>query len=106
MSIVIDKSIKESAGSCGNSRFGCWVCTVVTEDKALTGFIQSGHDWMKPLLDFRNWLTSIRDDRTKRMKYRMNGQIYFRDVKISRLQRRRSVFLPKKSGEKRHNIPI
>ena len=25
--------------SCGNSRFGCWICTVVKEDKSLTGFI-------------------------------------------------------------------
>ncbi|MFF5996528.1 DNA phosphorothioation system sulfurtransferase DndC [Lysinibacillus sp. KU-BSD001] len=96
--LVIDKNIKESAGSCGNSRFGCWVCTVVTEDKALTGFIQSGHDWMKPLLDFRNWLTTIRDDRTKRMKYRMNGQIYFRDVKIVEEDNIRWLIIPKKSG--------
>lgn len=29
--------------SCGNSRFGCWVCTVVKEDKSLNGFIKSGH---------------------------------------------------------------
>ena len=27
--------------SCGNSRFGCWVCTVVKEDKSLNGFIKS-----------------------------------------------------------------
>lgn len=78
--LVVDKTIKETAGSCGNSRFGCWVCTIVNEDKALTGFIQSGHDWMKPLLNFRNWLTEIRDDRSMRMKYRMNGQVYFNQV--------------------------
>ncbi|MGE7988529.1 DNA phosphorothioation system sulfurtransferase DndC [Lysinibacillus fusiformis] len=104
--LVIDKSIKESAGSCGNSRFGCWVCTVVTEDKALTGFIQSGHDWMKPLLDFRNWLTAIRDDRTKRMKYRMNGQIYFREVKVDEINGVPHVMIPKKSGRKAVNVPL
>ena len=104
--LVIDKNIKESAGSCGNSRFGCWVCTVVTEDKALTGFIQSGHDWMKPLLDFRNWLTTIRDDRTKRMKYRMNGQIYFRDVKIVDYQGELHVAIPKKSGRPASRVPV
>lgn len=104
--LVIDKNIKESAGSCGNSRFGCWVCTVVSEDKALTGFIQSGHDWMKPLLDFRNWLTTIRDDRTKRMKYRMNGQIYFRDVKIADHNGKPHVFVPKKSGRNAAQIPV
>lgn len=104
--LVIDKSIKESAGSCGNSRFGCWVCTVVTEDKALTGFIQSGHDWMKPLLDFRNWLTSIRDKRDKRMKYRMNGQIYFRDVRIIVKDGEKFVAIPKKSSRKATDIPL
>ncbi len=50
--LVIDKSTP----SCGNSRFGCWTCTVVTQDKALHGLIESGDTWMQPLLDFRNML--------------------------------------------------
>ena len=75
--LIVDKDIKESAGSCGNSRFGCWTCTVVKEDKALIGFIESGEDWMKPLLKFRNWLSDIRDNRDYREKHRMNGSIYF-----------------------------
>lgn len=104
--LVIDKNIKESAGSCGNSRFGCWVCTVVTEDKALTGFIQSGHDWMKPLLDFRNWLTTIRDDRTKRMKYRMKGQVYFTDVKVKEIDGVAHVIIPKKSGRSASQVKL
>lgn len=104
--LVVDKTIKESAGSCGNSRFGCWVCTVVNEDKALSGFIQSGHDWMKPLLDFRNWLASIRDDRTRRMKYRMNGQVYFKDVKIEEVDGVPHVLIPKKSSRPKRYIPL
>ena len=48
--------IDTNTPSCGNSRFGCWTCTVVSEDKALHGLIQSGETWMKPLLDFRNKL--------------------------------------------------
>lgn len=104
--LVVDKSIKESAGSCGNSRFGCWVCTVVNEDKALNGFIESGSSWLRPLLEFRNWLTSIRDDRTKRMKYRKNGQIYFLDVKVEKLNDKDHVIIPKKSGRQRQAIPL
>ncbi|BAN34916.1 hypothetical protein SCD_n01080 [Sulfuricella denitrificans skB26] len=46
--------IDTSTPSCGNSRFGCWVCTVVTKDKAMDGLIESGHDWLKPLQRFRN----------------------------------------------------
>ena len=54
--LVIDKSTP----SCGNSRFGCWTCTVVTDEKALHGLIESGADWMKPLLAFRNKLYQSR----------------------------------------------
>lgn len=62
--------------SCGNSRFGCWVCTVVKEDKSLNGFIRSGHRELIPLAEFRAWLMSIRDDEDKREKKRRNGTIY------------------------------
>ena len=50
--IVIDTSTP----SCGNSRFGCWTCTVVTEDKAMESLVEQGEEWMKPLLEFRNLL--------------------------------------------------
>ena len=50
--LVIDKSTP----SCGNSRFGCWTCTVVTQDKAIHGLIESGVTWMEPLLQIRNYL--------------------------------------------------
>lgn len=46
--------IDTSTPSCGNSRFGCWVCTVVTKDKAMDGLIDSGHQWLIPLQAFRN----------------------------------------------------
>jgi len=42
--------------SCGNSRFGCWTCTVVTKDRAIEGLIESGETWMKRLKSLRNWL--------------------------------------------------
>ena len=60
--------------SCGNSRFGCWVCTVVKEDKSLNGFIKSGHRELIPLAEFRSWLMSIRDNEEYREKKRRNGQ--------------------------------
>jgi DNA sulfur modification protein DndC len=50
--------IDTSTPSCGNSRFGCWTCTVVTKDKAIEGLIESGETWMQPILDFRNELYS------------------------------------------------
>jgi DNA sulfur modification protein DndC len=48
--------IDTSTPSCGNSRFGCWTCTVVTKDKAIEGLIETGETWMQPILDFRNEL--------------------------------------------------
>ena len=44
----------DSHRSCGQSRFGCWVCTVVKEDKSMSALIKNGIKWMQPLLDFRN----------------------------------------------------
>lgn len=62
--------------SCGNSRFGCWVCTVVKEDKSLNGFIKSGHRELIPLAEFRTWLMNIRNKDEYREKRRRNGTVY------------------------------
>jgi DNA sulfur modification protein DndC len=66
--------IDNTTPSCGNSRFGCWTCTVVDLDKSMTHMVANGEDWMKPLLDFRNWLKEIRDEKSRRMKIRRTGQ--------------------------------
>lgn len=71
--------------SCGNSRFGCWICTVVKEDKSLTGFIKSGEEWLAPLLEFREWLLSIRDKHDFRMQYRRDGNHYYRKVYLKNI---------------------
>ncbi len=62
--------------SCGNSRFGCWVCPVVKEDKSLNGFIKSGHRELIPLANFRKWLMDIREIDRYREKRRRNGTVY------------------------------
>ena len=62
--------------SCGNSRFGCWVCTVVKDDKSLNGFIRSGHRELIPLAEFRIWIMGIRDKDEYREKKRRNGTVY------------------------------
>ena len=70
--------VDETTPSCGNSRFGCWTCTVVTKDKAMEGLIDSGEDWMEPLLDFRDFLASTQNPEKKpeiREHRRRNGQI-------------------------------
>ncbi len=64
----------DSHRSCGQSRFGCWICTVVKEDKSMSSLINSGVVWMKPLLDFRNRLVENRNVSELRCDTRRNGQ--------------------------------
>lgn len=67
--------IDATTPSCGNSRFGCWVCTVVEQDRAVEGFIESGSDNLRPLLRFRSFLKEARSKREWREKVRKNGQL-------------------------------
>lgn len=80
--LIIDKETKQHT-TCGNSRFGCWVCTVVSKDKSLTSFINKGEEWLIPLLNYRNWLYSIRDNESMRMRRRQDGSIYFSKISVN-----------------------
>lgn len=64
--------IDTTTPSCGNSRFGCWVCTVARRDTSMEALIDNGEDWMEPLLDFREWLVATTEPERKRE---------FRDIK-------------------------
>jgi len=61
--------IDTSTPSCGNSRFGCWVCTVASRDLSMEALIDSGEEWMEPLLEFRDWLSKTTDPEHK-LEYR------------------------------------
>lgn len=68
--------VDTSTPSCGSSRFGCWVCTMVSQDKSMEAMIQNDEEkeWMQPLLDIRNEL-DIKDDRPKRDFRRIYGRV-------------------------------
>lgn len=68
--------VDASTPSCGDSRFGCWVCTLVDKDKSMSAMIQNDEEkeWMLPLLELRNEL-DIADDRHLRDFRRMNGTV-------------------------------
>ncbi|MBR9766279.1 MAG: DNA phosphorothioation system sulfurtransferase DndC [Rhodobacteraceae bacterium] len=72
---------KEDAPSCGttSSRFGCWTCTVVEKDRSLEGFVEAGYAEFTPLLDFRDWLASIRNQKERRQARRRDGRITITD---------------------------
>jgi DNA sulfur modification protein DndC len=77
--------VDSSTPSCGDTRFGCWVCTLVDKDKSMTAMIQNDQEkeWMMPLLELRNALDfrNGRDgedemtDRHLRDFRRMNGAL-------------------------------
>ncbi|PGE95004.1 DNA phosphorothioation system sulfurtransferase DndC, partial [Bacillus toyonensis] len=68
-------------------------CTVVKKDKALAGFIDNGEEWLKPLLEFRNWLSEIRDVREYRQKTRMNGHMYFTSIDVDQIDKNTYTFI-------------
>jgi DNA sulfur modification protein DndC len=81
--LVVDTNTQ----SCGNSRFGCWVCTLVDEDKSMKAMIQNDYEkeWMIPLLEIRNEMDFREEDARKRDQNnrdfrRMSGHVqYFED---------------------------
>ena len=64
----------------GNSRFGCWCCTMVKEDKSLQNFINKSNEedanQLTLLRDFRNNLLVMREDASMRDNKRRNGAVY------------------------------
>jgi DNA sulfur modification protein DndC len=78
--IVIDTSTP----SCGSSRFGCYVCTLVNKDKSLQAMVQNDKDkeWMSPLLKIRDELDfnskeALQVERASREFSRLNGEVSF-----------------------------
>ena len=85
--LVVDQTTE----SCGKSRFGCWVCTLVDEDKSMGAMIANDREkeWLGALLEFRNQLDfrSEQDrarDRGRRDFRRMDGNVYLYDGRLVR----------------------
>ena len=74
---VVGEIDKDKIPITGNSRFGCWCCTMVKEDKSLQNFIDHGANDLKPLRRFRNWLVDLRATPEARDWRRRNGTVYF-----------------------------
>ena len=82
--------VDDTTPSCGNSRFGCWVCTVVTRDKSMEALISSGEEWMQPLLDLRELLASTQDPAVKplyRQLKRRQGMVSFKSDGSGKISR-------------------
>jgi len=82
--------VDSSTPSCGDSRFGCFVCTLVEKDKSMQAMIQNNADkkWMAPLSEFRNKYLDFKNnenpgqnDFAKRDFRRMDGRLTLMDDK-------------------------
>ncbi|MBC6481179.1 MAG: DNA phosphorothioation system sulfurtransferase DndC [Hormoscilla sp. GM7CHS1pb] len=75
--------VDTSTPSCGSSRFGCWVCTLVDSDKSMAAMIRNDEEkeWLQPLVDLRLEL-DIQDDRDNRDFRRIwgNVQLFERNI--------------------------
>lgn len=71
--LMVDKTLP----SCGKSRFGCWVCTMVEKDKSMEAMIINDQEkeWMSVLLEFRNEFGNEDGDRERRSFRRMRGNL-------------------------------
>lgn len=77
--------IDNTTPSCGNSRFGCWVCTMVTEDKSMAAMIQNDEEksWMLPMLEFRNDIAATwQTDRDRRDFRRKDGRLTWHNNRL------------------------
>lgn len=95
--------VDTSTPSCGDSRFGCWVCTMVSKDKSMEAMIQNDEEkeWLQPLLDLRNEL-DIKNDRHRRDFRRLHGnvQLFERNLGEGKTESNPSQDLILKSGGK------
>jgi putative sulfurtransferase dndC len=69
--------LDKSTPTCGKSRFGCWVCTMVEKDKSMEAMIANDQEkeWMSSLLEFRNEFGNEEGDRERRSFRRMKGNL-------------------------------
>ena len=73
--------VSTNTPSCGDSRFGCWVCTLVEKDKSMQAMVRNSEDkeWMLPLLEIRNEIDfrNMSEDGDKHLRdfRRMNGSV-------------------------------
>nr|SBP01105.1 3'-phosphoadenosine 5'-phosphosulfate sulfurtransferase DndC [Nonomuraea gerenzanensis] len=68
--------VDNTTPSCGDSRFGCWTCTLVDKDKSMSAMIQNDEEkeWMLPLLELRDELDAPDDSHLRDFR-KMNGTI-------------------------------
>ncbi|MFZ8786510.1 phosphoadenosine phosphosulfate reductase family protein [Thermocrinis sp.] len=97
---------EESSGKNGcGSRFGCWVCTVVKEDKTLKNQAQ-GSEVLKRLYEFRNWMAEFSLDPQNRLPFRRNGKPAINKKGMLSFQARKEILKRLQELEKQTKMQI
>jgi DNA sulfur modification protein DndC len=89
---------------CG-SRFGCWVCTVVKDDKTLKNQAQE-NEVLKTLYEFRNWLLEFSLNPQNRLPIRRNGKLAKNSKGMLSLKAREEILKKLLELEKQTNMQI
>ncbi|MEU3077082.1 DNA phosphorothioation system sulfurtransferase DndC [Streptomyces laurentii] len=69
--------VDDTTPSCGDSRFGCWTCTLVDQDKSMAAMVNNDREkkWMEPLLKLRDELDDVSKEKETRDFRRMDGRV-------------------------------
>jgi DNA sulfur modification protein DndC len=75
--------VETGTQSCGKSRFGCWICTLVSKDSSMQAMIQNDDEkqWMEEMLKFRDEL-DVKNDRDDRDFRRMDGTLLLHNERL------------------------
>lgn len=90
--VIVELKQGSESSSCGNSRFGCWTCTVVSKEKSLSSLIENGEEWLRPLAEYRQFLLEsskkpeLRREKVRKGKVVKGGfTLEFRKVLLEKL---------------------
>ncbi len=74
---INDRALKTKAAGCG-ARTGCWTCTVVNKDRSFTSYVNDSpeHEWMEPLLEFRDEINLENDHQYRDFRRRNTGKVH------------------------------
>lgn len=90
--------------SCGQSRFGCWTCTVVQKDKSIAAQIENGQEWLKPLKDLRDWIQAERNIPENRSKFRRDKTKAIHGMGVVTIKHRSRILQKVLETQKKINI--
>jgi len=100
--LIPEKGNRKSG--CG-SRFGCWVCTVVKDDKTLKNQAQES-EVLKRLYEFRNWMAQFSLDPQNRLPFRRNGKPAINGKGMLSLQAREEILRKLQKMQKQTNMQL